>query len=93
VRGVAEGRWALIEGSGHTLSPLFLGILLGWLTLIFASFGYNAPVNRIVTVTLLLCTASIAAAMFLIIEMDQPFHGVLAVSAEPLRLALEHMQP
>lgn len=92
LRAVTEGRWAMIEGAGGTLSPPFIGILVGWLTLIFASFGYNAPVNRIVTVTLLLCTASIAAAMFLIIEMDQPFHGILAVPAEPLQRALEHMR-
>lgn len=93
LRNVAEGRWALIEGAGSTLSPPFLGILLGWLTLIFASFGYNAPANRTVTVTLLLCTASIAGAMFLIIELDRPFHGVLTVSAEPLQRALEQMRP
>jgi hypothetical protein len=92
LRGVEQQRWTMIEGSGTTLSAPFLAILVGWLTLIFASFGYNAPPNRTVVVTLLLCTASIAAAMFLIIELDRPFRGLLAVSDEPLRRALEHMR-
>ena len=92
VRGVAEGHWTLIEGAGSTLSPPFLGILLGWLTLIFASFGYNAPRNRTVVVTLMLCTASIATALFLVVELDRPFHGILSVPTEPLQRALEHMR-
>jgi hypothetical protein len=97
LRGVERQRWSIIEGSGATLSaPLShhpgLTILAGWLTLIFSELRLQraAEPHRGRHPAALHCL--IAAAMFLIIELDRPFHGLLAVSDEPLRLALEHMR-
>lgn len=92
LRGVVEQRWALIEQAGGTLSTLLLAVLVAWLTLIFASFGYNAPNNRTVVGALLLCTVSIAAALLLIVEMDDPFGGYMTVSREPMQRALDYIR-
>jgi hypothetical protein len=89
---VVELRWTLIEQSASTVSKPILVVLIGWLMLIFASFAYNAPRNAVVVVTLLLCTASIAASVYLIIEMDTPFSGVISVSPEPVERALAYMR-
>lgn len=55
------------------------------------SFGLQAPVNTTVLAILLLCALSVAGAVFLILEMDGPYDGLIQVSAEPLRFALTRM--
>jgi len=32
---------------------------------------------------------SVAAALFLILEMDRPFEGVMQISSEPIRKAID----
>jgi hypothetical protein len=65
----------------------FLLILLFWLTITFASFGFFAPRNALVVTVFFVCALSVASAVFLILEMDGPFDGLLTVSADPLRAA------
>jgi hypothetical protein len=54
-------------------------VLVIWLALIFASFGYNAPRNGLVMITFVLRAASIGSALFLVVQMDRPF-GVHVVA-------------
>jgi hypothetical protein len=70
---------------------LFLVVLLFWLAITFASFGLLAPPNVTVISILFVCTLSVSAAVFLILEMDGPFEGFITVSPEPLRYALAHL--
>jgi hypothetical protein len=41
-----------------------------------------------VVITFFVGTLSVAGAIFLILEMDQPFAGLLQISSEPLRHVL-----
>ena len=91
MRGLIQQRWKLIEESGSTVSPIMVGVLVLWLSITFASFGYNAPRNRLVITTFFLCAASIGGAIFLIIEMDGPFDGLIRVSPSSMEVALDHM--
>jgi hypothetical protein len=86
-------RWLLMERSESSIKPLFLEILIAWITLIFVSFGYTAPRNATVATSFLLSAVALAACIFLIIEMDTPFEGLLTVSSMPMRSALAHMSP
>jgi hypothetical protein len=63
-----------------------------WVAAIFTSFGLNAPRNATVVVAFLVCALSIGGAVFLILEMDSPFQGVLRLSKQPMANALVHMQ-
>jgi hypothetical protein len=94
-RALAEGalqtRWLLIERGGTSIQPLLLEVLIAWITLIFISFGYNAPPNATVRTALFLGAAALAACVFLIDEMDSPFEGLITVSSAPMRDALAHM--
>jgi hypothetical protein len=63
-----------------------------WLGLVFASFGYNAPRNRMMVIILLVRAASIASAIFLIMEIDRPVTGLMTVSSEPIQHALSVMR-
>jgi hypothetical protein len=40
-------------------------------------------------IALAICNFSVSAAIFLILQMDQPFIGLMRISIEPLRNALE----
>jgi hypothetical protein len=46
-----------------------------------------------VIITFFVGTLSAAGAIFLILEMDQPFAGLLQISSEPLRQALGPFVP
>ena len=73
------------------ISGPFLEVVVFWLTINFVSFGLFAPHNATVTTTLFLCALSVAGAVFLIVEMAQPFGGVIGISDAPLRALLVSM--
>jgi hypothetical protein len=64
---------------------------VSWLAVIFASFGLFAPRNSSVTVALFVAALSVAGSIFLILEMDQPYSGLIKISSTPLRTALEQL--
>jgi hypothetical protein len=41
--------------------------------------------------TLLVCALSVAGAIFLILELDLPFEGLMQVPSTPLRQVLRHL--
>ncbi len=92
VNGIARTRWLLIEQSGSSVRPLFLIVLVAWIVLIFASFGFNAPRNATVLISFMVCALAIGGAIFLILEMDGPFDGYITVSSKPMHKALKYMQ-
>src|SRR5580658_8497584 len=65
-------RWLLIEQQGPSVQRVVLVILVSWVTVIFASFGMNAPRNGTVMAAFLVCSLAIGGAIFLILEMDRP---------------------
>jgi hypothetical protein len=84
-------RWLVFAGSGTSVPLPFLVVLLFWLTITFASFGLFGPRNGTVLAVLFVCALSVGSAVFLILEMDGPFDGLLKVSADPLRYAHAHL--
>ncbi len=88
---IAETRWLLIEQIGQVQFRPFIAILVFWLTIIFASFGLFSPRNATVITVLLISALSVAGALFLILELDIPFGGLIKVSSAPLRDALAHL--
>jgi hypothetical protein len=85
---LSRSRWLAIVVTGVSTPVPFLVVLLFWLTITFASFGLFAPRNTLVVMILFVCALSVASAIFLVLEMDGPFDGLVRVSAEPLRRAL-----
>ena len=87
---VLKTRWRVLEG-GSSLPRTFLNVVIFWLIATFVSFGLYAPRNATVLSVLLVAALSVAAAVFLIVELDGPFDGLIKVSGEPLRFALENL--
>ena len=88
---IAASRWSVLEQTGSNIQWPFMVVLVFWLTVIFASFGLFAPRNGIVTAALFVAALSVAGSIYLILEMDQPYGGLIKVSNAPLRSALEQL--
>jgi hypothetical protein len=86
-------RWLLIEQSGPTVQPVVIAILVAWIAAIFVSFGMNAPRHATIYATFLVLSVALGSAMFMILELDSPFEGVLRLSSQPVQTALTHMLP
>src|SRR3954453_17892852 len=84
-------RWLLIEHQGPNVQIVVIVILLAWVTVIFVSFGMNAPTNPIVIGAFLICSLAIGASIFLILEMDRPLEGIMRISKEPVVRVLSQM--
>ena len=89
---LVQQRWRLIEQSEGAIPGPLIAMLVGWMTLIFASFGYRAPHNRMVTIMFVTSALLIAASVYLVLDMDIPFSGPIQVSDEPLRKALAEVR-
>ena len=88
---ILQTRWLVIEEAQVSLPPVFLVVLLFWLTILFGSIGLFAPANKTVLAVLIVCAMSVAGAIFLIEEMDKPLSGLVKVSSAPLIKAVENM--
>src|SRR5438876_7474022 len=69
----------------------FLALLVFWLTILFVGFGLSAPRNATVIAVFLLCSLSIADAIYLILGMDLPYHTPMKISSAPLRTAIDQL--
>lgn len=78
------------QESAHVQHP-FVVMLILWLFVLFVSFGLFAPRNGVVVAALLVGALAIAGAVFLIIDMDSPYTGILVVSPRPMQQALANM--
>jgi Protein of unknown function (DUF4239) len=88
---LAQTRLLLSEQRVSSIPMPFLVLLVFWLTIIFLSFGLFAPQNPTVIATLLLCALSVSGAIFLILELDRPFAGLIQISSAPLNNAIAHI--
>lgn len=86
-----QERWMIFASSMPTISMPFLSILLFWLAISFLSFGLFAPRNKTVYGTFLVCALSVASAIYLVLELDTPFSGLIRISSRPLTYVVEHL--
>ncbi|WP_213777975.1 DUF4239 domain-containing protein [Caballeronia sp. dw_276] len=89
---IVELRWALLEQSEGSIPPPIVAMVVTWLLLVFASFGYRAPRNAIVIGSLLVAAALMSSTIYLILELDAPFSGAISVSPAPLQRVLAEMK-
>jgi hypothetical protein len=88
---IAQTRWLLFAQKGRSIPIPFLVVMVAWLAILFASFGMFAPPNGTVLATLLVCALAVSSALFLVLELDQPFQGMIQISSAPLHSALDQL--
>jgi hypothetical protein len=84
----AQTRLLLFTQPGGSIPTPFLIILVFWISAIFVSFTLFARTNLVVMASLLVCALSFAGAIFLVLELDNPFAGLMGISSTMLRGAL-----
>ncbi len=87
----AKLRWTLFSQKGSSIPLPFLVVMVAWLALLFASFSLFAPPNPTVVITLAISALAVSSAVFLILELDRPFSGMIQISSAPIRAALEKL--
>jgi hypothetical protein len=85
---LAQTRLLLFAQTDNSIPLPFLVVLIFWITVIFASFSLFAERNPVVIGSLFIFALSAAGAIFLVLEMSQPFSGLMQISSAPLRGAL-----
>jgi hypothetical protein len=85
---LAQTRFLLFAETDSSIPTPFIAILTFWLVIIFASFSLFSKMNATIFTFLSLFALSASCAIFLILEMSEPFAGLMMISNAPLRNAL-----
>jgi hypothetical protein len=85
---LTQTRLSLFVETGSAIPAPFLAVLVFWLVIIFASFSLFGNVNATVFAILSVFALSASGAIFLILELSEPFSGLMMISSAPLRSAL-----
>jgi hypothetical protein len=91
-RQLQQQRWTFSEQSDNPFPSPMVGILIAWLTLMFATLGFRAPRNAVVISAYVAAALLISAAIYLILDMSTPFSGPIQLSDRPLVRAAEEIR-
>jgi hypothetical protein len=87
---LAEIRALLQAQAVPSVSKPLLIALMVWLVVIFLGFSLLAP-NATSTLALIAGAFSVACAVFIILELDYPFAGIIRVPSDPMINTLAHL--
>jgi len=90
---LGDTRGLLYEQAGGSLAWPFFVVLIFWLVVLFLGFGFLTRPNATVVLSLFLGALSVAGAIFLILEMNRPYSGLMQISSAPIRGALTPISP
>ena len=85
---LAQIQFTLFAHPQDSLSKPFVFVLVLWLCFIFGTFAMSADANGTMLSVLFFCALSAASAIYLILELGQPFDGLMQISSGALRHAL-----
>jgi hypothetical protein len=88
---LAQTRSLLAAQSVPSVSQPMLIILVSWLVVIFVGFSIVAPRNATTVLALIVSALAVSGAIFLILELDEPFGGLIGISSEPMLNALSQL--
>ena len=91
VDDLGQMRWLLYEQTESSISSAMLVVVVVWLGVLFLSIGLFAPPNATVVAALFLSAVSVSGAIYLILELDIPYGGLISISSKPMLLALSHL--
>lgn len=88
VNDLAQARLLLFVEADNQIPIPFLAILVFWLFLIFLSFSLFSDLNPTALAFLGVFSLSASCAIYLILELNEPFNGLMRISDVPLRNVL-----
>ncbi|MBN8248064.1 MAG: hypothetical protein J0L84_11535 [Verrucomicrobia bacterium] len=90
---LAQRRTLLHAQSVASISRPLLVMVVVWLVIILFSFSLVAPRNATAFLAQVVAAFAVTGAIYLILEMDRPFSGLVHVSSAPLANALIAIRP
>jgi len=88
---LAQTRSLMIAQKTHSIPVLLLAVLVFWLTLLFMSYGLFVRPDSLVVAGLFVSALAVCCAIYLILELYQPYRGLIRTSSAPLREALAQL--
>ncbi len=85
---LAQIQLVLFAHPSDAISRPFVIVLVLWLCFIFGTFAMSSEPNPTLLAVLFFSALSAAGAIYLIIELGQPFDGLMQISNAPLQNAL-----
>ncbi|MGJ7510558.1 hypothetical protein [Variovorax sp. GT1P44] len=77
---IAQNRVLTAERQDSSVPAALLFIVCGWVVVIYVGLGAFTIINKSVSVALGICALAFACSIFIILELDTPFSGVVDVS-------------
>ncbi|MGH6936546.1 MAG: hypothetical protein ACRED2_10265 [Methylocella sp.] len=90
---IRHTRALMLEQANSSISWPFLAVLVYWISMLFVGFGLFARINATVIVAFVIGALSVSSAIFLILELNRPYLGLMHISGAPLRNALAQIGP
>jgi hypothetical protein len=85
---ITKERLMITESARGSISWPFLTVLIGWTSVLFLGLGLLTRFHATSAATLVVGSASVAAAIFLILELNEPYGGLIHLSDAPVLEAL-----
>jgi hypothetical protein len=82
----------MLQLAGGISWPLLM-VVVCWSLLLFCLYGLVSPVNATVLTTLALGAIAVASAIFLIIELSEPYAGALRIPPGAMLQAIQALEP
>lgn len=90
---LAQQRTLLVAQSDSSISITMLVVVISWVVIIFGGFSLIAPPNRTAVAALLISALAISGAIFLMLELDQPFDGLIRIPSREMVNVINQMPP
>jgi len=87
-----EIRSLLLVQAAPSVAPPLLIVVVAWLFIIFFAFTFLAPPNATAHVALFLSAFAVSGAIFLVLELEGPFSGLLQITKQPMQIALRQVE-
>jgi len=87
-----QTRLLMSEQLASSISWPLLVIVVGWALLLFCGFGVMSGLNPTSVVALAFGASAVATAIFLILELNQPFSGLFHVPTMSIEATLRALE-
>lgn len=85
---IAKSHLLMTASRAKPMPWAFLGVLVFWISVLFFGFGLIARFSATVAAALFMGAFSVSGAIFLILDLSEPYGGFIRISDQPLRGAI-----
>jgi hypothetical protein len=89
---VYDLRWKVVAEAHGSVSVPFYRVLVVMLIAVFASFGLSSPRNLVAWLSVGLAALTIAASLFVVLELDGPIDGLIRIRSDSMRAAMADLE-